>query len=56
MADLLEDRGFFGAGQALLVWPFKFFTYRLFKNEDPDAETVRPIIQVQTICRCKKGR
>ena len=31
-------------------------TYRLFKNEDPDAETVRPIIQVQTICRCKKGR
>jgi hypothetical protein len=31
-------------------------TYRLFKNEDPDAEPVRPIIQVQTICRCKKGR
>jgi hypothetical protein len=31
-------------------------TYRIFKNEDPDAEPVRPIIQVQTICRCKKGR
>ena len=31
-------------------------TYRIFTNEDPDAEPVRPIIQVQTICRCKKGR
>jgi hypothetical protein len=31
-------------------------TYRIVKNEDPDAEPVRPIFQVQTICRCKKGR
>jgi hypothetical protein len=31
-------------------------TYRLFETEEPDAEPVRPIIQVQTICRCRKGR
>lgn len=31
-------------------------TYRIFDNEEPVAVPLQPIVQVRTICRCRKGR